>query len=115
MYTCPNGAHKVPAERGDQDAAACECWATSCALPARGGLKKELFRLWKMRPWEALHDVNSIAMGGLVRGGRFGTLGMSYKMHGTLYYLMFVVPKCKMKAIFDVTTFCCKHWLKPHM
>jgi len=37
-----------------------------------------------MRPWEALHDVNSIAMGDLVRGGRFGTLGMSYKMHGKL-------------------------------
>jgi hypothetical protein len=59
-------------------------WATPCALLARGGLKKKLFRLWKMRPWEALHDVNSIDMGDLVRGGRSGTLGMSYKMHGKL-------------------------------
>jgi hypothetical protein len=47
-------------------------------------LKKQLFGLWKMRPWEALHDVNSIAMGDVVRGGRFGTLAMSYQMHGKL-------------------------------
>ena len=83
MYTCPNGAHKAPVERGDQDAAACVLGNIMRASSTRGRQKK-LFGLWKMRPWEALHDVNSIAMGDLVRVGRFGTLGMSCKMHGNL-------------------------------
>jgi hypothetical protein len=47
--------------------------------------------------------------------GRFGTLAMTHEMHGEALCLMFVVSKCKLKAICVATTFSCQYMPKPHI